>query len=52
MLLCSRSKLSRSDLAVFDIIKRNYSQLLYSNLPMKDFYYTVPLFIGFASITP
>ncbi|KAK0146085.1 hypothetical protein N1851_014656 [Merluccius polli] len=42
--LRSRSGLSASDLplAVFDILKRNFSELSYSSLPMRDFYSTVP----------
>lgn len=42
--LHSRSLLSSLDLpvAVFDIFKCNFSELFYSNLPMKDFYNTVP----------
>lgn len=28
--------------AVFDILKRNFSELTYSNMPMRDFYNTLP----------
>lgn len=40
----SRPELSATDLptAVFDILKGNFSELSYSNLPMKDFYSTIP----------
>ena len=43
--LRSRPELSVTDLptAVFDILKRNFSELSYSNLPMKDFYSTIPI---------
>lgn len=42
--LRSRPELSATDLpmAVFDILKGNFSELSYSNLPMKDFYSTIP----------
>lgn len=42
--LRSRPELSTVDLptAVFDILKGNFSELSYSNLPMKDFYSTIP----------
>lgn len=42
--LRSRPELSTTDLptAVFDILKGNFSELSYSNLPMKDFYSTIP----------
>ncbi|KAM7401420.1 hypothetical protein PAMA_005561 [Pampus argenteus] len=42
--LRSRPELSVTDLptAVFDILKGNFSELSYSNLPMKDFYGTIP----------
>lgn len=42
--LRSRPELSASDLpsAVFDILKHNFSELAYSNMPMADFYNTVP----------
>ncbi|KAL1264207.1 hypothetical protein QQF64_004562 [Cirrhinus molitorella] len=41
--LRSRPELSASELpsAVFDILKRNFSELAYSNMPMADFYNTV-----------
>ncbi|KAL0148047.1 hypothetical protein M9458_056662, partial [Cirrhinus mrigala] len=42
--LRSRPELSASELpsAVFDILKHNFSELAYSNMPMADFYNTVP----------
>ena len=42
--LRSRPELSATDLptAVFDILKGNFSELSFSNLPMKDFYSTIP----------
>lgn len=42
--LRSRPDLSASKLqsAVFDILKHNFSELAYSNMPMADFYNTVP----------
>lgn len=42
--LRSCPELSASELpsAVFDILKRNFSELSYSNMPMADFYNTVP----------
>lgn len=42
--LRSRPELSASEFpsAVFDILKRNFSELSYSNMPMADFYNTVP----------
>lgn len=42
--LRSRPELSTTDLpmAVFDILRGNFSELSYSNLPMKDFYSTIP----------
>lgn len=42
--LRSRPELNASELpsAVFDILKRNFSELAYSNMPMADFYNTVP----------
>lgn len=44
MSLRSRPELSATDLptAVFDILKGNFSELSFSNLPMKDFYSTIP----------
>lgn len=33
---------SMAPTAVFDILKRNFSELTYSNMPMADFYGTVP----------
>lgn len=42
--LRSHPELSASDLptAVFDILKGHFSELSYSNLPMRDFYSTIP----------
>ena len=42
--LRSRPGLSATDLptAVFDILKGNFSELSFSNLPMKEFYRTIP----------
>ncbi len=43
--LRSRPELNASELpnVVFDILKRNFSELAYSNMPMADFYNTVPI---------
>lgn len=42
--LCCRLELRGDELltAVFDILKRNFSELTYSSLPVKDFYSAVP----------
>ena len=42
--LRSNSQLSScSPTSVFDILKRHFSELTYSNMPMRDFYNTVPM---------
>lgn len=42
-LRCSSGLASGGTLSVvFDILKRNFSELTYSNMPMRDFYNTVP----------
>lgn len=42
--LHSCPELSATDLptALFDILKSNFSELSYSNMPMRDFYSTIP----------
>lgn len=44
-LRCSAGLASRGTRsAVFDILKRNFSELTYSSMPMRDFYNTVPCY--------
>lgn len=39
---CPEMSAADKPTAVFDILKGNFSELSYSNLPMKDFYSTIP----------